>query len=175
MKRLFNLLYWSTVGTEGTRCCAAGRRRAQVMQFWAVSAWSPVPRNGHHDWPQPALTQHPHCPEERRQSSDEAQKKRSPHCPRRKHHLWPKDWWIWASPMLSLLLEKTMSHDLLLCLHLWGVFLCVFLQGREGERQGSCTKAGNIEEEMKISGAGMTDVRGGTLNTHCRAKPFPLF
>lgn len=170
MNRLFNLLYWSTFGTEGTQCCAAGRRRAQVMKFQAVSARSPVLRNRHHDWPHSALTQQPQHPEERRQSSEEAQKKRSPHCPKRKCYLWPKDWWSQASPTLSLQLEKTISHDHLLCLHLWSGF---FFQGREGERQGSCTKAGNTEEEMKVSGAEVTDVRTGELEYAVPCKTFP--
>ena len=172
MNWLFNLLYWSTFGTKGTRCCAAGRRRAQVMQFQAVSAQSPVPRNRHHDWPHSALTQQPQRPEESRQSSDEARKKCSPHCPRRKRYLWPKDWWIQASPTLPLQLEKTISHDLLLCLHLWsGLFF--FFQGSAGERQGSCTKAGNIEEEMKMSGAEVTDVGTGELEYTVPCKTFP--
>lgn len=48
-----------------------------------------------------------------------------------------------------------------------------FFQGRKGERQGSCTKAGNIEEEMKMSGAGVTDVRTGELEyaVPCKTPP----
>lgn len=42
---LFNLFYWSTFGTMGTYCYAAGSRRTQVMQFHAASALSLVHRN----------------------------------------------------------------------------------------------------------------------------------
>lgn len=180
MNWLFNLLYWSTSGTKGTWCCAAGRRRAQVMQFQAISAGSPVPRNRHHDWPHSALTQQPQHPEERRQSSDEAQKKHSPRCPRRKHYLWPKDWWIqhhlhlpccWRRPWVMIFYCVCICAVFLFwfCVVGFGVCLLVcwfvvwFFSRREGERQGSCTKAGNTEEEMKMSGADMMDVRmGGT-------------
>lgn len=62
MNWLFNLLYWSTFGTKGTWCYAAGRR-AQPMPFGAVSAPSLVPRSVHHDWPHSALTQQLKHPE----------------------------------------------------------------------------------------------------------------
>lgn len=72
MNRIFNLLYWSTFGTKGTQCCAAGRKRAQGMPFQDVSGRCPVPRNGHHDWPHLPLTQQPQHSEERREHSDKA-------------------------------------------------------------------------------------------------------
>lgn len=46
---LFNLLYWSTLGTKGTRCYVAGNKKAQAIPFHAVSALSSVPRNTHRD------------------------------------------------------------------------------------------------------------------------------
>lgn len=85
------------------------------------------------------------------QSSAEAQL--SP-LPREKRHLQPKDWWIQASPTLPMLLEsieKTISHDFLLCLHFILFYFFFFLfPGKK--RQLSCTKGGNIEQEMKMSG-----------------------
>lgn len=48
-----------------------------------------------------------------------------------------------------------------------------FFQGREGERQGSCTKAGNIEKEIKMTGSGVADVRTGKLEYIVPCKTFP--
>lgn len=70
--------------------------------------------------------------------------------------------------MLLESVEKTISHELLLCLHLY--FILFF--SRE-ERQQSCTKGGNIEQEMKISGACVTDVRRGEGGHPVPCKIFP--
>lgn len=144
MNQIFNLLYWSTFSTKGTLCCPAGRRKAQVMQFQAVSAQSPVPRNRHHDWPHSALTQQPQHPEEGRQSSDEAQKK----CSAQRETLSLTKGLmdsVQASPTLPLQLEKTISHNLLSSLHLWkccicGVLMLVFFQWQRRRKAGKLHK-----------------------------------
>lgn len=46
---LFNLLYESTSGTEGTQCNAAGNRKTRAMPFHAVSALCSVHRDPHPD------------------------------------------------------------------------------------------------------------------------------
>lgn len=165
MNRLFNLLYWSTFGTKGTQCCAAGRKRAQGMPFQDVSGRCPVPRNGHHDWPQSPLTQQPQHSEERKQHSDKAWRNTFSTVQGGKvisdqrtdgfrHHLhFPCSWKrLWV----------TISYCDCICGVVW-----LFFQGREGERQGSCTKAGNIEEERKMAGSGVTDIR----TVPCRTFP----
>lgn len=46
---LFNLLYWSTLGTKGNRCDAAGNRNTQAIPFRAFSALSSVHGNTQHN------------------------------------------------------------------------------------------------------------------------------
>lgn len=145
MNWLFNLLYWSTFGTEGTWCYAAGRR-AQPMPFGAVSAPSLVPRSVHHDWPHSTLTQQPKHPEF----------SRSPAFPTAEGET--------SSPAKGLV-DSGITHSshaawvnredhkpwLFIVFALYFILLFLFSFSRE-KRQLSCTKGGNIEQEMKMSG-----------------------
>lgn len=171
MNRLFNLLYWSTFGTKGTRCCAAGRKRAWGMPFQDVSGQCPVPRNGHHDWPHSALTQLPQYPEERRQHSDKAWRNTFPTAQGGKvfsdqrtdgfrHHLhFPCSWkrpWV------------TISYCICVCGAVWFFSTGEREKGREVAQKQSIQK-----RKLKMAGSRVTDVGTRKLEYTGTHKTFP--
>lgn len=66
--------------------------------------------------------------------------------------------------------EDHRSHSLIVFAFV-GLF---FFQEREGGRQESCTKVGNIEEELEMLGAGVRDIRTRQLEYTATGKTFPF-
>lgn len=172
MNRLFHLLYWSTFCTKRL-CCWQEKGPSDVIS----GCFSPVSSSEKQASRLTSFGTDSAAPAPR---GEEAELRRSPEetlRPSPKEEALP----LTKGPMDSGITYTFPaaggdheSRSLTAFAFVGCFFLFFFLfQGREGERQGSCTKAGNIEEEMKMSGAGVTDVRTGELERSVPCKPFP--